>query len=45
MYPAPKQLDTRARELIEEIDEITLYLEALEEHDVGPDAEPPQLSC
>ena len=45
MYPAPKQLDTRARELIEEIDEITLYLEALEEHDGRSDAEPPQLSC
>ncbi len=45
MYPAPTQLDTRARELIEEINEIALYLDALEEHDVSPDAEPPQLSC
>ena len=45
MYPAPKQLDTRARELIDEINEITVYLEALEEHDVSPDPEPPQLNC
>ena len=45
MYPAQKQLDTRARELIEEINEITLYLDALEKNDVPPDAEPPQLSC
>ncbi len=45
MYPAQKQLDTRVRELIEEINEVKLYLEALEEHDVSSDAEPPQLSC
>ena len=45
MYPAQKQLDTRARELIEEINEIAQYLEALDEHDVGPEQEPPQLSC
>ena len=45
MYPAPKQLDTRARELIDEINEITEYLEALEEHNVSPDPEPSQLSC
>ena len=45
MYPAQKQLDTRVRELIEEIDEVKLYLEALEEHDVSSEPEPPQLSC
>ena len=45
MYPAQKQLDTRARELIEEINEITLYLEALDERDGSSEQEPPQLSC
>ena len=45
MYPAQKQLDTRVRELIEEIDEIKLYLDDLEEHDGRSELEPPQLSC
>ena len=45
MYPAQKQLDTRARELIEEINEIASYLEALEERDFSPEQEPPRLSC
>ena len=45
MYPAQKQLDTRVRELIEEITEVKVYLDALEDHDAGPDGEPPQLSC
>jgi hypothetical protein len=45
IYPALKQLDTRARELIEEINEIALYLEALDERDVSTEQEPPQLSC
>ncbi len=45
MYPAPKQLDTRVRELIEEIAEVKLYLDALDEHDDCPDREAPQLSC
>ena len=45
MYPAQKQLDTRVRELIEEIAEVKLYLDALEEHDVSSELEPPQLSC
>ena len=45
MYPAQKQLDTRVRELIEEINEITVYLEALEERDISAEQEPPQLSC
>ena len=45
MYPAQKQLDTRVRELIEEIAEVKLYLDAVEEHDVDPEQEPPQLSC
>jgi hypothetical protein len=45
MYPSQKQLDTRVRELIEEIAEVKLYLDALDEHDDRRDAEPPQLSC
>jgi hypothetical protein len=45
MYPAQTQLDTRVRELIEEIAEVKLYLDALEEHGDCLDAEPPQLSC
>jgi hypothetical protein len=45
MYPAQKQLDTRVRELIEEIAEVKLYLDSLEERDGCPEAEPPQLSC
>ena len=45
MYPAQQQLDTRVRELIEEIAEVKLYLEALEEHGECVDAEPPPLSC
>jgi hypothetical protein len=45
MYPGQKQLDTRARELIEEVAEIQLYLEALEERDGRLEQEPPQLSC
>jgi hypothetical protein len=45
MYPAQKQFDTRVRELIEEVAEIELYLEALEERDGRPEQEPPQLSC
>ena len=45
MYPAQKQFDTRARELIEEINEIAVYLETLEERDVSTEQEPPQLSC
>lgn len=45
MYPAQKQLDTRVRELIEEIAEVKLHLDALEDHDARPDTEPPQLSC
>ena len=45
MYPAQTQLDTRVRELIEEIAEVKLYLDALEEHGDCVDAEPPQLSC
>jgi len=45
MYPAQKQLDTRVRELIEEIAEVTRYLDALEEHGECVDAEPPQLTC
>jgi len=45
MYPAQKQLDTRVRELIEEIAEVKLYLDALDEHDDCSDREAPQLSC
>ena len=45
MYPAPKQLDTRVRELIEEVAEIQLYLDSIEERDARPDTEPPQLNC
>ena len=44
MYPAQKQLDTRVRELIEEIAEVKLYLDAVEEHG-DFEHEPPQLSC
>lgn len=45
MYPAQKQLDTRVRELLEEIAEVKLYLDSLEDHDARADAEPPPLSC
>ncbi len=45
MYPAQKQLDSRVRELIEEIAEVKLYRDAHEEHDDCPNAEAPQLSC
>jgi hypothetical protein len=47
MYPAQKQLDTRVRELIEEIAEVKLYLDSLDEPDDCADAEspPPLLSC
>ena len=45
MYPAQKQLDTKVRELIEEIAEVKLYLDALEDPDARTDREPPQLSC
>ena len=45
MYPAQKQLDTRVRELIEEIAEVQLYLDSLEERDGCSEQEPPQLSC
>ena len=45
MYPAQKQLDTRVRELIEEIAEVKLYLDALDEHGDCLDREAPQLSC
>ena len=45
MYPAQKQLDTRVRELIEEIAEVKLYLDTLEEHGDSVDVEPPQLTC
>jgi hypothetical protein len=44
MYPAQKQLDTRVRELMEEIAEVKLYLDAVEEHR-DSEQEPPQLSC
>jgi hypothetical protein len=40
MYPAQKQFDTRDRELLEEIAEVKLYLDALDEHDDCSDAEP-----
>jgi hypothetical protein len=40
MYPAQKQFDTRVRELIEEIAEVKLYLDALDEQDDCPDAQP-----
>ncbi len=43
MYPAQKQLDTRVRELVEEIAEVKQYLDALDEHD--DDREAPQLTC
>lgn len=45
MYPAQTQLDTRVRELIEEIAEVKLYLDALDEHGDCLDREVPQLSC
>ena len=45
MYPAQKQLDTRVRELIEEIAEVKLYLDSVEERDGHSEPEPPQLSC
>ena len=45
MDPAQKHLDTRLRELIEEITEVKLYLDALEEHDGCSETEPPHLSC
>ncbi len=44
MYPAPKQFDTRVRELVEEIAEVMLDLDALE-HDDGDDAEPRLPAC
>ena len=45
MYPAQKQLDTRVRELIEEIAEVKLYLDSVDEHGDHSEPEPPQLSC
>ena len=45
MYPAQKQLDTRVRELIDEIAEVKQYLDSLEAQDGSPETEPPKLSC
>ncbi len=45
MYPAQKQLDTRVRELIEEVAEVKQYLDSLEERDGHSEQEPPKLSC
>ena len=46
MYPAQKQLDTRVRELIEEITEVKLYLDDRRTSTTtAPTREPPQLSC